>query len=178
MGLFVCLLGGSHNRAALPAAQLMAFTPQTKQAKAASIKEISFLCIAACSFFGVSILNQSKATPSTQRSINSKDWFDFTYLLISLCFILIKYFTPYCYNILLIPPNQFHEFNWFDEMKRKSFTFDLSEDKWMNEVELKRAAPSIEEINFFIMRDSWLWLEPPALTPPFILFVFPSLLIY
>ena len=72
--------------------------------RAASIKKkwISF-CIAACSFFGVSILNQSKATPSTQRSINSKDWFDFTYLLISLCFILIKYFTPYCYNIFLFP---------------------------------------------------------------------------
>ena len=79
-------------------------------------------CAIACC--GVSILNQSKATPSTQRSINSKDWFDFTYLLISLCFILIKYFTPYCYNIFL-----FH-FISINETKIKVHSFVFV--SWLN----------------------------------------------
>ena len=37
-----------------------------------------------------------------------------------LCFILIKYFTPYCYNIFLIPSIPFHE---IDEMKKKNKVF-------------------------------------------------------
>ena len=80
-------------------------------------------------------LINSKATPSTQRSINSKDWFDFTYLLISLCFILIKYFTPYCYNIFLFPSAKQASLN---ERKIK-----LKVLFWLNEVRVVCWPPAL-----------------------------------
>ena len=90
-------------------------------------------------------LINSKATPSTHRSINSKDWFDFTCLLISLCFILIKYFTPYCYNIFLLRQFNFMKSNWRNKNKRFIFSFDWGNEDWM---ELLVAARSIKIKDF------------------------------
>ena len=105
-------------------------------------------------------LIKSKATPSTQRSINSKDWFDFTYLLISLCFILIKYFTPYCYNIFLFPSAKQASLN---ERKIKVFVF--LEWKWSEAAQ--PTPPFISSMNWRAVRTPSIHWIPFSLLPRF-----------